>query len=102
APISPRARGDAERRRVPAAARASLPVHGGAGDGGEEVGPVKQRGRTWLLDSRLAGVLLIVVLLALWQYSAVYVVKKPTWPPVSLVWQWLERLLDGTLLGHLW
>jgi ABC-type nitrate/sulfonate/bicarbonate transport system permease component len=64
---------------------------------------VKQRGRTWLLDSRLAGVLLIVVLLALWQYSAVYVVKKPTWPPVSLVWQsWLERLLDGTLLGHLW
>src|SRR4029453_10637145 len=53
--------------------------------------------------SRLAGVLLILALLALWQYSAVYVVKKPTWPPVSLVWEsWLERLLDGTLLGHLW
>ena len=59
--------------------------------------------RRWLSESRLVGVLLIVVLLALWQYSAVYVVKKPTWPPVSLVWElWLERLLDGTLLGHLW
>lgn len=57
---------------------------------------------SWLTRSRLPGVFLIVLLLVVWQLSALYVVKTPTWPPVTLVLQaWLENLLDGTLIGHL-
>lgn len=64
---------------------------------------MREKARKWLSESRLVGLVLILVLLALWQYSAVHVVKRPTWPPVTDVWTvWLERLLDGTLLGHLW
>ena len=57
---------------------------------------------SWLTRSRLPGVLLIVLLLVVWQLSALYAVKTPTWPPVTLVLQaWLENLMDGTLIGHL-
>jgi ABC-type nitrate/sulfonate/bicarbonate transport system permease component len=56
----------------------------------------------WFNRSRFPGVVLIALLLALWQVSALYVVKTPTWPPVTLIFQaWLENLLDGTLIGHL-
>lgn len=56
----------------------------------------------WLTRSRLPGVILIGLLLLVWQLSALYVVKTPTWPPVTLIFQsWLENLLDGTLIVHL-
>lgn len=56
----------------------------------------------WFSRSRLPGVILILLLLGAWQISAVYFVKMPTWPPVTLILEaWLENLLDGTLIGHL-
>ena len=56
----------------------------------------------WLGRSRLPGVALIGLLLAVWQLSALYLVKSPTWPPVTLIFQaWLENLVDGTLPGHI-
>ena len=59
--------------------------------------------RRWLLDTRLAGVALIVILLGVWQYSAVHMVRTPSWPPVTAVWSsWVEKVGDGTLLEHLW
>lgn len=59
--------------------------------------------RRWITESRLVGVALILVLLGLWQFSAVSVVQRPTWPPVTRVWAaWVENVVDGTLLGHLW
>jgi ABC-type nitrate/sulfonate/bicarbonate transport system permease component len=59
------------------------------------------RGR-WLRDSRLPGLALILLLLGVWQYSAVYLVERPTWPPVTRVLEaWVENLVDGTLIVHL-
>lgn len=56
----------------------------------------------WLSQSRLSGVLLIVLLLGGSQYSALYLIHRPTWPPLTLVWTtWLTNMADGTLLGHL-
>ena len=56
----------------------------------------------FLLDSRLSGLALIILLLAAWQLSALYVVDTPTWPPVTLVFKaWYENVADGTLLRHL-
>jgi ABC-type nitrate/sulfonate/bicarbonate transport system permease component len=55
-----------------------------------------------LLDSRLSGLLLIVLLLAVWQVSALYFVDTPTWPPVTRVLEaWYDNVADGTLLRHL-
>jgi ABC-type nitrate/sulfonate/bicarbonate transport system permease component len=55
-----------------------------------------------LRDSRVSGVLLIALLLALWQLSAMYVVSSPTWPPVTrIVEAWIENLADGTIPGHM-
>jgi ABC-type nitrate/sulfonate/bicarbonate transport system permease component len=46
--------------------------------------------------------LLILLLLAFWQFSAVYMVHTPTWPPVTRVLEaWWENIADGTLFGHL-
>jgi ABC-type nitrate/sulfonate/bicarbonate transport system permease component len=59
--------------------------------------------KRWLVETRLTGVALIVVLLGVWQYTALHVVHTPSWPPVSRVWAaWIEKVADGTLPGHLW
>ena len=51
----------------------------------------------WLQTSRGSGVILILLLLALWQYSALYVMDTPTWPPVTRIFEaWFADLLDGT------
>jgi NitT/TauT family transport system permease protein len=56
----------------------------------------------WLETSRGSGVILIVLLLALWQFSAVYVMDTPTWPPVTRIFAaWYENVADGTLIMHL-
>jgi ABC-type nitrate/sulfonate/bicarbonate transport system permease component len=56
----------------------------------------------WLRTSRASGVILILLLLALWQFSALYVMDTPTWPPVTRIFQaWLSDLLDGTLISNL-
>ncbi len=56
----------------------------------------------WLQTSRGSGVILILLLLALWQYSALYVMDTPTWPPVTRILQaWLSDLLDGSLVTNL-
>jgi ABC-type nitrate/sulfonate/bicarbonate transport system permease component len=58
--------------------------------------------RAWLRDSRISGVALIVLLLAVWQLSAIYVVDTPTWPPVTQIFEaWYENIADGTLVHHL-
>jgi ABC-type nitrate/sulfonate/bicarbonate transport system permease component len=56
----------------------------------------------WLKTSRGSGVILILLLLALWQFSALYVMDTPTWPPVTRIFEaWLSDLLDGTLITNL-
>ena len=56
----------------------------------------------WLKTSRGSGVILIVLLLCLWQYSAVYVMDTPTWPPVTRIFQaWIENIADGSLITNL-
>jgi ABC-type nitrate/sulfonate/bicarbonate transport system permease component len=56
----------------------------------------------WLTRSRASGVILIVLLLAFWQFSALYIMNTPTWPPVTRVFEaWLENVLDGTLILHI-
>jgi len=56
----------------------------------------------WLTQSRISGVLLIAALLVLWEFSALYLVHTPTWPPVTRIFQaWIENVLDGTLPLHL-
>jgi ABC-type nitrate/sulfonate/bicarbonate transport system permease component len=56
----------------------------------------------WLKTSRVSGVILILLLLALWQFSALYVMDTPTWPPVTRIFQaWVSDLLDGTLISNL-
>lgn len=58
--------------------------------------------KSWMQRSRLPGVVLIALLLLAWQLSALYVVKTPTWPPVTRIFEaWFENLADGTLLWHL-
>jgi ABC-type nitrate/sulfonate/bicarbonate transport system permease component len=52
--------------------------------------------------SRISGLILIVLLLAFWEFSALYLVHTPTWPPVTRIFEaWWENLVDGTLIGHL-
>ena len=56
----------------------------------------------WLQTSRGSGVLLIVALLCLWQYSAVYVMDTPTWPPVTRIFEaWVDNIVDGSLIKNL-
>jgi ABC-type nitrate/sulfonate/bicarbonate transport system permease component len=56
----------------------------------------------WLETSRVSGVILILLLLVLWQFSAVYVMDTPTWPPVTRIFAaWYENIADGTLIMHL-
>jgi ABC-type nitrate/sulfonate/bicarbonate transport system permease component len=56
----------------------------------------------WLETSRASGVILILLLLVLWQFSAVYVMDTPTWPPVTRIFAaWYENVADGTLIMHL-
>ena len=56
----------------------------------------------WLTQSRASGVVLIAVLLLFWELSALYLVRTPTWPPVTLIFQaWIANVLDGTLPLHL-
>lgn len=55
-----------------------------------------------LRNSRTSGVILIALLLALWQLSAMYLVRSPTWPTVTrIVDAWVENFADGTLPGHM-
>src|SRR5262249_58587999 len=43
-----------------------------------------------------------VLLLAFWQFSALYIMKTPTWPPVTRIFEaWYENVADGTLIVHL-
>jgi ABC-type nitrate/sulfonate/bicarbonate transport system permease component len=56
----------------------------------------------WLQTSRGSGVILILLLLALWQFSALYMMDTPTWPPVTRIFEaWLADLLDGSLVSNL-
>ena len=56
----------------------------------------------WLQTSRGSGVLLILLLLAFWQFSALYIMDTPTWPPVTRIFQaWIADLLDGSLVVNL-
>jgi NitT/TauT family transport system permease protein len=55
-----------------------------------------------LANSRSTGFVLIVLLLAFWQLSALYLVHTVTWPPVTRVFaSWFENTVDGTLPAHL-
>jgi ABC-type nitrate/sulfonate/bicarbonate transport system permease component len=55
-----------------------------------------------LRNSRISGVILIVLLLGLWQLSAMYLVRSPTWPTVTrIIEAWVENFADGTLPGHM-
>ena len=46
--------------------------------------------------------ILIVLLLCLWQYTAVYVMDTPTWPPVTRIFQaWIENIAGGSLITNL-
>jgi ABC-type nitrate/sulfonate/bicarbonate transport system permease component len=56
----------------------------------------------WLQTSRGSGVILVLMLLALWQFSALYLMDTPTWPPVTRIFEaWVADLLDGTLISNL-
>lgn len=56
----------------------------------------------FFVHSRFSGLVLIVLLLAAWQLSALFVLDTPTWPPVTRVLAaWYENIADGTLPGHL-
>jgi ABC-type nitrate/sulfonate/bicarbonate transport system permease component len=58
--------------------------------------------RRWLQTSRGSGVILILLLLCLWQYSAVYVIDTPTWPPVTRIFEaWVDNIVDGSLIRNL-
>jgi ABC-type nitrate/sulfonate/bicarbonate transport system permease component len=55
----------------------------------------------WLFGSRISGLILIALLLGFWQFSALYMMDTPTWPPVSrIVQSWVENVIDGTLIVH--
>jgi len=56
----------------------------------------------WLTSSRASGLILIILLLAFWEVSALYIVRTPTWPPVTRVLvAWFNNVIDGTLPLHL-
>src|SRR5262245_18460051 len=56
----------------------------------------------WLETSRVSGVILIVLLLGFWQFSALYIMDTPTWPPVTRIFvAWYENIADGTIIKHL-
>jgi len=56
----------------------------------------------WLETSRGSGVILIVLLLGFWQFSALYIMDTPTWPPVTRIFvAWYENIADGTIIKHL-
>jgi ABC-type nitrate/sulfonate/bicarbonate transport system permease component len=56
----------------------------------------------WLTGSRASGLILIILLLAFWEISALYIVRTPTWPPVTRVLvAWFNNVIDGTLPLHL-
>ena len=62
-------------------------------------GPVAR----WFETSRGSGVILILLLLGFWQFSALYIMNTPTWPPVTTIFTaWYESVADGTLIpkGH--
>ena len=53
-------------------------------------------------DTRVSGVVLIALLLLGWQLSATYLVKSPTWPTVTRIFEaWSDNVLDGTIPGHM-
>jgi ABC-type nitrate/sulfonate/bicarbonate transport system permease component len=57
--------------------------------------------RRWLLETRMPGLVLIVLLLAVWQISATWWVDSPTWPPVTRILEsWWANTIDGTLPTH--
>src|SRR5262249_42105772 len=93
---------DPPRSALSQAARAPLQSDGGAGRRRARGGLMSGRVTHWLEASRASGVILIVLLLGLWQFSALYVLDTPTWPPVTRILQaWYENLVDGTLIRHL-
>jgi len=56
----------------------------------------------WFETSRGSGVILILLLLCFWQFSALYIMDTPTWPPVTRIFAaWYENIIDGTLIVHL-
>jgi ABC-type nitrate/sulfonate/bicarbonate transport system permease component len=56
----------------------------------------------WFETSRGSGVILILLLLGFWQFSALYIMQTPTWPPVTKIFvAWYENVADGTLVVHL-
>jgi len=56
----------------------------------------------WFETSRGSGVILILLLLGFWQFSALYIMQTPTWPPVTKIFvAWYENIADGTLVVHL-
>ena len=56
----------------------------------------------WFETSRGSGVILILLLLGFWQFSALYIMQTPTWPPVTKIFlAWYENIADGTLIVHL-
>jgi len=57
---------------------------------------------SWFETSRGSGVILILLLLCFWQYSALYIMDTPTWPPVTRILAALyENIIDGTLIVNL-
>ena len=57
---------------------------------------------TFLRESRVTGVILIMLLLLAWQFSAVYLFRSPTWPTVTRIFEaWFDNIVDGTLPSHL-
>ena len=51
-----------------------------------------------ILGTRASGFLLVASLLALWQYSALYWVSSPNWPPVTQI---ARALVGGFTSGEL-
>src|SRR5262249_8019801 len=93
---------DPPRAALSQIARAPLQPDGGAGRRRARGGLMSSRVARWLEASRASGVILIVLLLGLWQFSALYVLDTPTWPPVTRILQaWYENVADGTLIRHL-
>jgi ABC-type nitrate/sulfonate/bicarbonate transport system permease component len=79
-----------------------LPYHVDAADNEVAAGGLASWIARSLFGSRASGVLLILLLLSLWQYSATYIVNSPTWPPVTEIFRsWFEKIADGTLIEHL-
>src|SRR5262249_1718186 len=93
---------DAARPGVSRAARASVQSDGAPGHSGARHGVMNGPIGRWMETSRGSGVILIVLLLAFWQFSALYIMKTPTWPPVTRIFEaWYENVADGTLIVHL-